>query len=147
MKRLVEILKREQCSLVVENTAGEVTTYGKPGVRDLVWLLDNEPERLCGARVADKVIGRAAAALLVNGVVVAVHGEVMSRLALPLLEDAGIAVTWGELVDAIVVPAGDTRCRLEEIVAPAATSVEAEALLRAHFAAKAAENQSKTEQN
>ena len=126
MKRLVEILKREQCSLVVENTAGEVTTYGKPGVRDLVWLLDNEPERSCGARVADQVIG---------------------RLALPLLEDAGIAVTWGELVDAIVVPAGDTRCRLEEIVASAATSVEAEALLRAHFAAKAAENQSKTAQN
>ena len=88
MRRLIEILRREACSLVVETATGEVTTYNKPGVRDLVWLLDNEPWRLRRARVADKVIGRAAAALLVNGGVAAVHGEVMSRRALPLLEEA-----------------------------------------------------------
>ena len=121
MRRLIEILRREACSLVVETATGEVTTYNKPGVRDLV------------ARVADKVIGRAAAALLVNGGVAAVHGEVMSRRALPLLEEAGVDVSWGKLVDAIVVPEGDTRCRLEEIVMPATTPIEAEALLRDHF--------------
>ena len=133
MRRLIEILRREACSLVVETATGEVTTYNKPGVRDLVWLLDNEPWRLRRARVADKVIGRAAAALLVNGGVAAVHGEVMSRRALPLLEEAGVDVSWGKLVDAIVVPEGDTRCRLEEIVMPATTPIEAEALLRDHF--------------
>ena len=137
MERLVEILRRERCSLVVESASGEVTTYGKPGVRDLIWLLDNEPERLRGARAADKVIGRAAAALLVNGGVIAVHGEVVSRLALPLLEDAGVKVSWNTPVDSIMVPEGDTRCRLEEIVATSTTSVEAEALLRRHFAEKA----------
>lgn len=133
MRRLIEILRREACSLVVETATGDVTTYNKPGVRDLVWLLDNEPWRLRRARVADKVIGRAAAALLVNGGVAAVHGEVMSRRALPLLEEAGVDVSWGELVDAIVVPEGDTRCRLEEIVMPATTAAQAEALLRDHF--------------
>lgn len=133
MRRLIEILRREACSLVVETATGEVTTYRKSGVRDLVWLLDNDPWRLRRARVADKVIGRAAAALLVNGGVAAVHGEVMSRRALPLLEEAGVDVSWGELVDAIVVPEGDTRCRLEEIVMPATTAAQAEALLRDHF--------------
>lgn len=142
MERLIEILRREQCSLVVEDAAGEVTTYNKPGVRDLIWLLDNESARLHGARVADKVIGRAAAALLINGGVAAVHGEVMSRRALPLLESAGVTVSWSTLVDAIVVPEGDTRCRLEEIVADASTATEAEALLRSHFAEKAAHRKS-----
>ena len=35
MQALIEILHREQCSLVVRHD-GEVSTYGKPGVRDLV---------------------------------------------------------------------------------------------------------------
>lgn len=134
MRQLVEILRREQCSLVVEDREGHVTTYGKPGVRDLIWLLDNAPERLAGARVADKVIGRAAAALLVNGGVTRVYGEVMSRKAVNLLEEAGVAHAWGTLVDGIVIPAGDNRCPLERIVEPAATAREAEALLRQHFA-------------
>ena len=142
MERLIEILRREQCSLVVEDASGEVTTYNEPGVRDLIWLLDNEPVRLNGARVADKVIGRAAAALLSKGGVAVVHGEVMSRLALPLLEGAGVKVSWSTLVDAIVVPEGDTRCRLEEIVADSSTPAEAEAQLRRHFAEKAAHRKS-----
>ena len=55
---------------------------------------------------------------------------------------AGVTVSWSTLVDAIVVPEGDTRCRLEEIVADASTATEAEALLRRHFAEKAAHRKS-----
>ena len=43
MQQLIEILRREKCSLVVKNH-GIVTTYSKPGVRDLEHLLDHEPE-------------------------------------------------------------------------------------------------------
>ena len=37
-------------------------------------------------------------------------------------------------VERIVIPEGDQRCPLEQIVAPAHTAVQVETLLRQHFA-------------
>ena len=134
MQHLIDLLHQQECSLVVRSKAGEVTTYHKKGVRDLVWLLDHDAERLQGAVIADKVIGKAAAGLIVQGGVVEAYAKVMSRLALPLLDEAGIAYRYGQLVDHIVIPEGDNRCPLERIVAPAQNAAEVEHLLREHFA-------------
>ncbi len=41
MKRLIETLHLHNCSLVVQSTTSELTTYFKIGVRDLIFLLDN----------------------------------------------------------------------------------------------------------
>ncbi len=136
MQELIDILHNKACSLVIRAQSGEVTTYDKKGVRDLVWLLDNEPERLRHARLADKVIGKAAAGLIVQGGVTEVYADVMSCLALPLLDNADIAYSYGDLVDRIVIPEGDNRCPLESIVAEAQTAPQVEALLRAHFKEK-----------
>ncbi len=133
MQELIDILHREACSLVVRAADGRLTTYNKPGVRDLIWLLDNEPDRLRGAHIADKVIGKAAAALLVQGGVVEAYADVLSRRALSLLEASGMEYTCSQMVDAIVIPEGDSRCPLEQIVGDAQTAYEAEALLRQHF--------------
>ncbi|MBO4851757.1 MAG: DUF1893 domain-containing protein [Prevotella sp.] len=133
MKGLIDILHQEECSLVVRDACGEVTTYNKKGVRDLIWLLDHEPDRLRGARLADKVVGKAAAGLMVRGGVTEVYADVMSRLALPLLDAAGIAYTYSDLVEQIVIPKGDNRCPLERIVAEAQDADEVEMMLRAHF--------------
>lgn len=118
---------------MVRSKTGEVTTFNKKGVRDLVWLLDHNAERLHGATIADKVIGKAAAGLIVQGGVAEAYADVMSLLALPLLDDAGIAYSYGTLVDHIVIPEGDNRCPLERIVAPAQNAAEVETLLREHF--------------
>ena len=145
MQQLIDLLHQQECSLVVKAKTGEVTTYHKKGVRDLVGLLDHDAERLRGAVIADKVIGKAAAGLIkvigkaaagliVQGGVVEAYAEVMSRLALPLLDEAGIAYRYGQLVDHIVIPEGDNRCPLERIVAPARNAAEVEMLLREHFA-------------
>ena len=136
MQTLTDILHHQSCSLVVRDSRGEVTTYQKKGVRDLVWLLDHEPWRLSGSDVADKVIGKAAAGLMVRGGVRAVYGEVMSRLALPLLEGAGIPYSYALLVDRIVIAEGDNRCPLEQIVADARTAEEVEQMLREHWAGR-----------
>lgn len=133
MQQLIEILRREKCSLVVKNH-GIVTTYSKPGVRDLEHLLDHEPEVLHGAVIADKVIGKAAAAMVVVGGVNGLYAEVMSKKAIPFLDEAGIAYSYGTLVDSIIEE-GD-RCQLEKITAPATTPDETVALLRAHFEEK-----------
>lgn len=133
MQELIDILHREACSLVVRSADGQLTTYNKPGVRDLIWLLDNEPQRLRGAHIADKVIGKAAAALLLRGGVVEAYADVLSRKALLLLDGSGLAYTCGQQVAAIVIPEGDSRCPLEQIVGDAQTADEAEARLRQHF--------------
>lgn len=138
MQQLIEILRREKCSLVVKNH-GIVTTYSKPGVRDLEYLLDHDPEMLHGATIADKVIGKAAAAMVVVGGVKELYAEVMSKKAIPFLEEAGIAYTCGTLVDTIKEE-GD-RCQLEKITAPATTPEETIALLRTHFEEKKRERE------
>lgn len=138
MQQLIEILRREKCSLVVKNH-GIVTTYSKPGVRDLEYLLDHDPEMLHGATIADKVIGKAAAAMVVVGGVKELYAEVMSKKAIPFLDEAGIAYSYGTLVDTIKEE-GD-RCQLEKITAPATTPEETVALLRAHFEEKKRERE------
>lgn len=138
MQLLIEILRREKCSLVVKNH-GIITTYSKPGVRDLEYLLDHEPEVLHGAVIADKVIGKAAAAMVVVGGVKELYAEVMSKKAIPFLDEAGIAYTYGTLVDTIKEEGG--RCQLEKITAPASTPEETVALLRAHFEEKKRERE------
>ena len=62
------------------------------GVKDLYRLLTTEPSSLAGAFVADKVVGKAAAALLILGGVGELHADVISRPALDLLQKAGVAV-------------------------------------------------------
>lgn len=134
MDTLIHTLHRLGCSLVLRDAAGHTHTFNKQGVRDLEHLLDHEPQTLRGAWIADKVVGKAAAALMAVGGVSRVHADVMSRKALPLLRDNGIEWSCGELVDAIVIPLGDDRCPLEQIVEQAATAPEAVEMLRAHFA-------------
>lgn len=138
MQQLIEILRREKCSLVVKNH-DIVTTYSKPGVRDLEYLLDHDPEMLHGATIADKVIGKAAAAMVVVGGVKELYAEVLSKKAIPFLKEAGIVYTYGTLVDTIKEE-GD-RCQLEKITAPASTPEETVALLRAHFEEKKRERE------
>ena len=130
-----DILRAERCSLVVENK-GEVRTYSRKGVRDLEYLIDNEPDFLRGASVADKVTGKASAGLAVYAGVAKLYSEILSRKALPLLEAAGIEYSFGTLVDRILIPEGDRRCPLEQIVDEARTPEEVVAVLRKHFEEK-----------
>lgn len=130
---IIDLLHHTQCSLVVSNQ-GRVRTFNKKGVRDLEFLLEHEPGFLLGAVIADKVIGKAAAGMAAAGGVTEVYADVMSRKALPILDKSHIKYSWGTLVDAIVIPAGDTRCPLEKIVEPACNAQQVVDLLRAHFA-------------
>ena len=79
MDDLIKLLHEGNHSLVVSN--GEVRTFDGRGVADLYRLLRQEPELLRGASVADKVIGKAAAALMIRGQVKEVHGDVVSSPA------------------------------------------------------------------
>lgn len=131
---LIDILHRDGCSLVLEDVHGNIRLFYKKGVRDLEDLLDYEPDALKGATIADKVIGKAAAGMMAYGGVIRVYADVMSKNAVPLLEDNHIEYSYGTLVNHIIIPKGDTRCPLEKIVASADSAEEVVSMLRQHFA-------------
>lgn len=96
MNELIEKLHEEGCSCVVSNN--EVRTYTKRGVDDLYNLLTSEPSFLAGAEVADRVVGKAVAAMLVKGGVKNVYADMISLSALTLLRNAGIDTDYDQLV-------------------------------------------------
>lgn len=107
-----------------------VLTNQKRGVAPLLEWLD-AGENMRGAAVADRVIGRAAALLLLCGGVSAVYGEVMSAPARGLLRDAGVEAEFGVLVKAIRNRSNTGLCPMEQAVAGIADPALAPAALRA----------------
>ena len=84
--------------------------FERRGVTDLFSLVTDEPEFLQGASVADKVIGRGAAMLLVKGGARSVYAEVISSGAREVLKRAGIEVSFGTQVPNIINRAGTDIC-------------------------------------
>lgn len=115
MNRLVELLHDSGVTLVVESR-GEVMTFANRGVKDLFELYTNHRELLQGARVADKVTGAGAAALMALGGVAEYHTDVISEKALSLLDCAGVAGTAEKVVPYIINRAGTGQCPLESLI-------------------------------
>ena len=118
-RRLLEATPGVVLALV--GADGSVSTYSQKGVADLFYLLNIEPARLRGASVADKVIGKGAAALMALGGVKEVWAGVISRPALELLEQAGIPVSFGTLTEGIINRMGTGPCPVESLCASART--------------------------
>lgn len=116
MNRLIEILREGAYSCVVRN-GGVTRTFTRRGVADIYLLLTREPDFLRGASVADKIVGKAGAALMALGGVAELHAEVVSTPALDVLRRAGVAVSFGVETAAICNRAGTGACPLEVICA------------------------------
>lgn len=122
-RHVVELLAAEEASCVVRN--GDcIRIFRGRGVSDLVRLLHEEPGLLAGAFVADKIVGKGAAALMVAGGVGAVHTEVASQAAAALLREAGIELVCTEEVPHIINRAGTGICPVEALCAPCRTAAE-----------------------
>lgn len=133
MQRLIEILEQEGCSVVIRSQ-GQERCFWQRGVADLFQLLEHQPEVLDGASLADKVVGKGAAALMVLGHVSEVYARTISQPALLLLQRAGIPVSYGQCVDHIINRMGTDWCPVEKLCQQAATAEECLPLI-AHFLA------------
>lgn len=114
MNLLVELLINDRHSLVIENNR-VFRTFDTRGVSTLFQLLQTEPQLLDGARVADKVVGKGAAALMLLGKVHDLYALTISKPALAMLHDYGMEVTYEKLVDNIINRAGDDICPVEKL--------------------------------
>lgn len=123
LTKLKQILRTEGCSLVI-GRGDSIQTFNHRGVKDLYRLLAEEPEALRGASVADKVVGKGAAALMVLGGVSELYTPAISAPAVDLLKKAGVRITCVEIVPAIINRAGTGFCPVETLCLPCATAEE-----------------------
>ncbi|MCM1531175.1 MAG: DUF1893 domain-containing protein [Bacteroides sp.] len=101
MAELFDLLQQSGFSLAIKNK-GKVKTFGGRGVSDLYRLYTRTPEILQDAEVADKVVGKAAAALMILGGVRKLSTGTVSRLALDLLKDYPVEVSFRQEVPHII---------------------------------------------
>ena len=93
MENLIDLLHKGSYSCVVGNQQG-VFIYTRRGVADLYELYQNDPEKLLNANIADKVVGKAAATLMVLGKIKNVYADVISTPALDILRQFGVTVDY-----------------------------------------------------
>lgn len=114
MENLISLLHNGGYSCVIQNGA-EVRTFTQRGVADLYDLLQHDPKFMDGARIADKVIGKAAAALMILGGIRQVYTDVISQSAFDLFERAKVKVDFVKIVPHIENRDKSGWCPLEKL--------------------------------
>lgn len=109
-----ELLKTTNSTIAVVSN-GEVFTSQERGVKPLLHLLTEKKGFLKGASVADKVIGKAAALLMVLGEIKEVHTLIISEPAIKVFEKYNIPCFYDKKVDRIVNRTGDGLCPMETL--------------------------------
>ncbi len=104
MEQIKKMLHEGKHSLVIKTKEGERFAFYGSGISDLLQLLHRSPDILAEAKVADKVVGKAAAALMILGGVKIVFADIISLPALELFASAApdIDVTYNNKVEYIV---------------------------------------------
>lgn len=121
MKEIIDTLHTGGYSCVIAN-GKEVRTFTQRGVADLYALYRQDASFLKGSFVADKVVGKAAAALMILGGVERVFTDVISELALELFEHSSVKVEYTVTVPRIINRNHTGWCPLETICCAARTA-------------------------
>ena len=129
MTELKSMLQRDDVRGVVRSANGTLRVFHRQGVADLFELLSHEPQILEGASVADRVIGRGAALLMVKGGVREVFAYVISQPALDILREADIPTSFATLQPNIINRTGTDICPIEKLTAATTDPDEAYRLI------------------
>lgn len=113
-----------RASVAAVTASGRLLTETGSSVRPLYRLYTAYKEELLCAAVADRVIGKAAAAILCAAGASEVYGFVMSRGGRDMLRQYGIPAAYAKLVPYIENRRGDGMCPMEETVDSAADAAE-----------------------
>lgn len=97
MKNIIDILHQGNYSCVIEKK-GEIRTFSQRGIADLYNLLTTDADFMKGASVADKVIGKAAASLLIIGEIEEIYADMISEAAIDILATRNIKLSYANKV-------------------------------------------------
>ncbi len=115
-REAIEMIRgnRAECVIVRDNRI--VVVERGSGVSPLLKIYDNHRKDMNGSVVVDKVIGRAAAFIVIAGNSKSVYGKIMSEDALELLKKHNINATYDLLVPKILNRKRNGLCPLEDSV-------------------------------
>lgn len=111
-----QLIKSGEASCIVIQEGAIIHTASGRGVSPILKLYRGEPEKLAGAFVVDKIIGKAAAMILLLGKATAIYGEVMSAAAYQYLTERGVDAQYGRCVDVITARDEKGICPIEKSV-------------------------------
>ena len=125
----IEMLHHKGCSCVITD-GRELKMFHQRGVKDLYEILTSQPELLRDAFIADKIVGKGAAALMILGKIDSLYTDTISEAALKLLKSYDIEVKYDTLVPHIINRAGTGMCPVESLCKEIATAEECLPLIR-----------------
>lgn len=112
---ILEAMGDASVTFAAKTKEGLVTSAEK-GIAPMMRLLLRDETALEGAFVADRVIGKATAVLLLYGNASFVHADLMSEHAESLLRENGFAYSYDRLVPYIKNRRQDGMCPMEQTV-------------------------------
>ena len=101
LEKIKEILKKKDASLVVAYENGNIQDYYQDRIKDLVSIVKENEQALNNSMIADKVVGKVAASIMAVAGIRELYAETLSKIAIPVLENANIQYSYGTLVDYI----------------------------------------------
>lgn len=140
-EQLIGLLQKGNHSIVIcrhcSNSADngscdnpQVLAYDTKGIATLLQIVNDGSGLLRGATVVDKVVGKAAAALLILGGTKELHALLISRGALDLLASTGVKVSCDQQTDHIMNSAQTDWCPMEKACRDCKTADECLAAIR-----------------
>lgn len=138
-ERYAALLNSGRVSLIVEKGAS-VSEYSVPGVRQLYSLLTQDYDSLRDALVADKVVGKGAAALMILGGVAQLYTPLVSEGALALFAGSNVDVVYTRVVPHIINRDATGWCPVEKLCKDCTTALECLPLIE-NFMEKNTNNQ------
>jgi iron complex outermembrane receptor protein len=114
MEDIIHTLHQGGFACVINNQ-DKTRTFTQRGVADLYHLLNNDAVFLKGAFVADKIVGKAAAALMILGGIKKLYTNIISSPALDLLRNTNIEFLYNKEVPFIVNRDQTDWCPMEKL--------------------------------
>lgn len=115
LENAIQKLRKTGASVVFADAGGRYHICEGRGVQPLLDCIA-AGERYPGGAMADRLVGKAAAALAVLLGVASVHGEVMSEAGRDYLAARGIAFSFREMIPRVLNRTGDDTCPMEKSV-------------------------------
>ena len=108
-----EKLYEKNASLVVLYANGECKEYYQNRINDIRDILKENKDALRDAIIADKVIGKVAGSILTVAGVKQIYADVMSKYAIPVLEENHIKYEYKTLTEYVINNSKTGMCPME----------------------------------
>lgn len=110
-----DILSKENHTIVILKKDASVLTSDDRGVSPLIKLLKEDKLQLQDSIIADKVVGKAAALLMIFGGVKKVYTPIISKPAIKVFNINNVKINYDIEVDRIINRKGDGLCPMETL--------------------------------